>query len=437
MAVRLIHVLAATPLILMLGCQSKAPKMDSADFKANVPYVAPVKTVEFKESERKPAGEPDLRWVPATVNIQVRRDTSVVNARAEVNQVLSWNEVIQVESIENRLKMIEKPGICEDLKCTEGGRGKSEAWNAFYSAPKDKKAHALAEAIKGIGKVSSEALVASPGRYFEKKPRDWDDFAREIRRAGDSGVITKAVVTQVLQTYKHENAAALGYAGGSCKIETRSCTLWVEVMVPEKVYVNQTVRREKIRDVRTFNVSAQVRLQRLLSTETDNLQVSINESGFATTSSVSGRYNSYSVTSSPVSENQTGITLVATARMMREMSSNAVRRDRFELVDGQPLFGIELDPEYLPNEEDPGSQLVLEYSLVTCKRVWTGNCAMFGSDKRIEFKKTVIVNQVKTGIPVSIPFDRRGWIVYSLSRFNSSFFSSSPSSERATDALNQ
>jgi hypothetical protein len=109
-------------------------------------------------------------------------------------------------------------------KCTGGvaGDGSKGDWAGYFEAPKEKKAAALAKAIKGIGPPTAQRIV-NDGRFFKSKPKSWKAFKEEIFKIQNELKI--AVISNVLDQNGSENMKNLGY-----KSETGTC---------EDIYENQ------------------------------------------------------------------------------------------------------------------------------------------------------------------------------------------------------
>ena len=81
---------------------------------------------------------------------------------------------------------------------------------------------------------------------------------------------------------------------------------------------------------------------------------------------------------------------------------------------------MDVDPNYIPNNEDPNSQLVVDYTVKTCDLNWIGLCK-WGAYKAVKVS-SVIVTQQRTQVSVELPKSVKGWIEYTVSRRNSQFF---------------
>jgi hypothetical protein len=71
----------------------------------------------------------------------------------------------------------------------------------------------LVSAIRGIGASTAEQ-IARDGRFFQKKPRNWEEFRKEIFKIQD--LLEVPIIEEVLGSEKHgrENARRLGYLSG-------------------------------------------------------------------------------------------------------------------------------------------------------------------------------------------------------------------------------
>lgn len=119
---------------------------------------------------------------------------------------------------------------CEDQQA-DGSKGD---WNDFYNLPKNKKAQALANSIKGVGLKTATGLVP----YFEEgKPRSWKAFASLIVRAENElarqGYDT-GWATQVIYRFKEDNIRSLGYLADGCNASVKTYTFSNRQLLGEK-----------------------------------------------------------------------------------------------------------------------------------------------------------------------------------------------------------
>lgn len=405
-----------------VSCASSPPSQNVAAPAGNGPNV-----IYLKEGDRVPAQSPTLAWVPTVVTLNVSGADSNANIDVAVNQEMSWTERESFEDTRFEYREVEAPGTCYEYTC-RGGTGKSELWNAFYSAPRAQKPAALARAIKGIGQPSAEALVNSG--YFGSKPRSWQDFAAEIKRAGDRGVIQKSAATAVTSTYRAENLVNLGYAADSCSERAYACTVWVDRLMPVRFTNYRDVVRRKIVATRLYKVTALVSNARLLSTERETVSFRVDENGAVLESEVSSTYNRYAVVTTPAGTGNVRVALTGVQRFLRDLSANVVRKDSFETVNGTPTFTLDIDASFVPNQEDPNSQLVLDYKLMGCKTI-LGICRAHQTLKT----ESKPLSQSRTAFAVDIPDGLKTWIEYTVARRNSAYFNDKPTPSRETSTV--
>ena len=351
---------------------------------------------------------------------QLSASTSNLNPQvmSTVNQELTWfdTETYQEKTTEEREVLADS--TCYDTTCSAAGSGQSDLWNAYYKSDKATRVDALANAIKGIGKKSAQGLVA--GKYFTSKPRSWNDFANEINRAADAGAIHKSTATQVLQTYRSDNITALGYGAGQCQEKARTCQTWIRKAFDVYVPAQRKVERKKISDSRQFAVDVQVVDPKLMSTEHDPVQFHITENGQVPEQVVMGSYNRYKVSSVLMGPRKTQVKLTSDQRFFRNLPQNVIRQDQFLKVGTTPTFILDVDPNDIPNNEDPNSQLVVDYTVKTCNLSWLGTCK-WGAYQAVKVASAIITQQ-RTQISTDLPKGTKGWVEYAVSRRNSQFF---------------
>lgn len=394
------------------------------------PPTAP-KVIYLQHGDRNPAQAPDLRWVPAVVPVQVDSAQRGYSTRVTVNQEMSWTERVAFEDTRFEYREVEADYTCYEYVC-RGGSGKSELWDAYFAAPRNRKAKALADAIQGIGAVSAEALVTKD--YFRSKPRSWQEFTHEINRAARNGVIKKSVATQVIHTHRAANLAQLGYAAGSCSERAMMCTAWVERLVPVSFTNYRNEVRKRVVASRDYEVAVSISNSKLLSTEQEQVQIEIDENGRLVSSEASGALNRYAL-SATQQGGRVAVSMTGVQRYLREVNANAVRQDSFVLFNGTPVFTIDVDPSVLPTSEDSNSQLVLDYAVMTCETNWIGTCKLTRDYMTLR-KESKPLTQSRTSFSVDVPGrSLKAWIEYSVSRRNSAFFSDRATPKRKTDTV--
>ncbi|MCO5143278.1 MAG: hypothetical protein M9962_09340 [Oligoflexia bacterium] len=378
-------------------------------------------------NDRAPASTPDLKWENAILTLNVNNNDFKYSSAIQVQQIMRWTE--KEAFTDYRYEYVDKlqNSTCYKITCS-GGTGKSEAWNRFYSAPKASKADALADAVKGIGKATAEKLVS--GGYFNSKPRSWDEFAQEIRRAERSGIIQKGAATDILDTYRRENAANLGYNDQSCREEAYSCQKWVSVLEPVPFTNYRTKNYQKVADTRTFNINANIRGAQLLSHETEVLQFEVNENG-GVNSDINGELNRYKY---DISRDGSTIQIngQAIGRNLIDIPQNSISRDIFSLMNGKPTFAVEINNKYVPGSEDPESQLVLDYTVLICKRGFLGIC---GSYKNHKTAQSIFVGARAAVTFEDIPRGHKAYVSYTVSRRNSKFYNAKATRQRNSDSV--
>ncbi len=93
------------------------------------------------------------------------------------------------------------------------GDGSSSDWGGYFNVTQDKKAQALASAIRGVGIKTADKLVEL--NTFYNKPRSWSEFKDRIRDA-DAKVSTN-LYAEVVSHYGSDNKRNLGYLIRSCR----------------------------------------------------------------------------------------------------------------------------------------------------------------------------------------------------------------------------
>lgn len=384
--------------------------------------------VTVDKDYRTLASPPGVRWENAKISFNVDSNSVRNSYTAQVNQILSWSEM---ESFTNvRFEYVDRlqDSTCYKMVCS-GGTGKSEAWNAFYSAPKDQKPKALSGAIKGIGDSTAKKLVDSG--YFKSKPRSWEEFASEINRAAGQGIIQKGAATDILNTYRGENASNLGYNNQSCSEQAYTCQQWVSVLVPVPFTDQRSVDKQKISDTRQFDVEVEVKGALLLPFEKDPMQFEINENGEVLGKDRAGELNRYSVESK---KDGNDVTIIATAqgRNLIDFPQRAIARDIFTPTNRVPTFAVELNPSYVPAAEDPNAQVVVDYTVFTCARGFLGIC---GAWKPFRTAQATFTGPRAIVAFTDLPRKSKAYISYTVTRRNGLFFNNKSTQLRSTDQV--
>jgi len=223
------------------------------------------------------AGSPAVVNADTTYEGQARttritRDGRVMGAEAVYRNTVT----APVYRVDRGVRWETRPVVIVDCTTLPGeGRGD---WRGFYNVPRDQKAAALAAAIRGIGLPSAQQIVAARVRYFEPKPRTWNEFRAVINQIDRD--LNLGIGNNVLVTYGNDNAKNLGYyAEETC---TRR-TVTELVLVP---YEMREFAYNKALDV-TLVVSGAV----LLSMENESFDVTYD--GENASLSADSRYNRY------------------------------------------------------------------------------------------------------------------------------------------------
>ncbi|WP_413559614.1 hypothetical protein [Bdellovibrio sp. HCB209] len=415
---------AALTAVFAIGCSHKdVSKTEIVPQNTGIVYLT--------ASDRAPAGAPELKWTRGSAYVAVLGTSPEGTSTQEVkvNQEMIWTEAEFFTDYRSEYQETVVPGTCSDFQCSTGA-GKSQLWDAFYSAPGDKKSAALDAAISGIGEVSAKALVAKG--YFKSKPKSWSEFTREINTAADRGVIKKSVATMVVENNRYENITKLGYAGNSCQEVKRTCDLYITKLVQVPFQNSREVQKRRIVETRSFKVTLNISGSLLLPSEKDTVSVKIDETGKVVALDSQG-YNNYAVASQAVNGQQVVVELKAINRVLRPLSNNMIRQESFVLVGDKPTFVLDIDPEMIPGKEDPNAQLVIDYTVQVCEYGWTGTCG-FSSWKNAKMDSAVIT-AARTVIPVEVPRKHKAQILYRVARKNSIFFDSKGLNERESDEI--
>ena len=403
--------------VLVIGCSHNPVAQNDIKPANDIIYLNP--------TDRNPAAAPDLRWVPAEITLQATSGGGEITKSVQVEQVMSWTETETFTDTRMEYQDIRIDGNCSDFQCSAGA-GKSALWDAYFSAPAEKKVAALNMAIQGIGDESAKALVAQG--YFKSKPKSWDEFSRVINKAAEANVIKRSVATSVLTRYRYENIGNLGYDRGACQETTRQCSLYVSRLEPVKFTNTREVKKYRVISAKSFDVKIVVTGSVLLPIERDVLTIKVDENGKVVDFDVEG-YNRYSITTQSATGQNVAVQLHADSRILRDLSSNIIRQDAYQLIGGKANFILDVDSQYIPGQEDPNAQLVVDYMVHTCEYGWTGLC--FSSWKNLKMGSAQI-KSARTIISVDVPKKNKSEIVYRVSRKNSRYFNDNPTSERAS-----
>jgi hypothetical protein len=285
------------------------------------------------------------------------------------------------------------------------GKGSSPLWDRFYSARKDQKAAALADAVKGIGESTAKKLVEDG--YFDSKPRSWAAF-KDVIRAADRDYKT-GFSNEVLNTFGNENIKALGYYDSSrldCRI----------------VFVNEQVLREvETTKPHSFPKKAfNIKVEGAPLINGENEEFTLNYNGIDDSLQAPTQYNSYQV-----SRNEQGgvvnYTLKGNRKQISPQNSLAVTP---RSKNGKLVFDV-VDSAFDPALGTQMGKTVIHYK-VQKDKFGPFNSNLGKGAKTLSTSSTD--STVDTGISVKPGTNLR--IEYSLQRTGSTFFNSNKSREK-------
>lgn len=424
-----------------LGCQSSQPKQMNSEFSA-----AASDHVNY-ELQRGVASQERTYWAISPTS----RDSFSVTGleRSTISMPIKVEQLISFEGLALRDGLCPEytptPGSCTATRgyytCQGEGNGTSEAWDDFYeSRTSEQKAKALREAIKGIGEVSAEKLVASG--YFNRRPRSWSAFEAEITRAADLGVITKTVATMTIQNYAAENAKNLGYtAGAICSFTNLDCqpAQVNETFVPCK----KLEKTQQTRVVQTRNATVQVDIANsvLQRFETDSFDITVNENnGKIGLTGKSTNFNNYSFASSDNLENSNvRISVQGVSRRLVALpsqvytSSPRVGRN----ASGKLVVSFAVDPKYLPGSSQSGDTLEAVVTTRTCQKGLLG--CKFGT-KMVQAGQSQVFKVTNTQSVLNLDMSSVAGLLIEadveLRRVNSPYYSSNNRALSTTQRFN-
>lgn len=342
----------------------------------------------------------EVYWKPQPVTVKVANGDSQASFNGVFQRVVLQHNFYECGyEVDPVVQVVS--GTCYDVSC-QGGAGKSELWNAFFSAKKEEKPSRLAQAIKGVGKASAESLVA--GGYFNSKPKSWDAFKSVINQAAANGAITQQVKTLVLSNYRNENMANLGYNGG-CTSTPYTCE---EVnIIQAGYYVPKTCDAPVEQVIDTKPVSYQFNVQNavLLPTEQESLVFNLTALPSEATLNPSV-YNKYSFQAQQVSDNQIVVNVQGVARNQVSLPSNAIQSVALIPVSGNSAtLQVTVLPSVLPanNQE----QLVISYEVKSCKMGFLP-CGIVSWDEKKTFTSTITGAVTSINVASTIPNAKKG-----------------------------
>ncbi len=370
------------------------------------------------------AQAPTVAWETQSKTILVTPQSAGLTQSftMEIPQVMRWVE--RVEKIRMEPRTFEEIGICEGLQCSENGSGKSPAWDRYFSAPKAEKPQALDAAIKGVGPVSAQALIATG--YFTAKPRSWSAFVGEIDRAANKHVITNSVRYDVAVKYRAENAENLGYQQSSCTTYTYQCMRVVTRDVPVPYYFEEPRSKTLQTYVRYFAVTAvNPKIQYF---ENDTVTVTAGQE-LSNVQVSAGPFTQY-VFKMNHEGNLTNILLTGTTRNFVRLPGEVVQ-GAFVVKSGTGVaLNVTVDGRYLPAQQG-ADRLQVNYVVETCPLNFLGGCG-FHPWKVVDQGESVL-NAANALISLKgVEYKDKVRVRYSLARRGSSWYDGSNTAERTT-----
>jgi hypothetical protein len=418
---KMVSGLSLLTLLTAIGCSSYSTKKTDS-----VTMNEFVKPFEYQETARKPSsevqGKPTYHWEADTLKIPVTAGATIDhNFKVTYKHYATY--VTKEKAYQDVPKLITEwqtvtQGV---LVCDEkAGTGKSQYWDAFYTAPAAQKPKALAKAIEGIGELSAGKLIKAG--FFREKPRSWSELQNEIQRAKDSNVITGSVAYSVVYKYRQENMTKLGYntqATGLCKIELETYSYPVDKWIKVREETTKLVTHSDLIDTDVKNYRIKISGQKLQTFETDMLVFSFDHATNVITLAQAA-YNSYSVSFSGNT-----IIVVGTARKRIALPNDViVPGATLEASNGMAGFSALVNQTYIPKTVQDGKL----YSIIqvrSCKKgLFGGTCSLTNRDERLEAK---VVNQITSGvIKHSFPRvpGRVYWVRYAVQAINSPWYAS-------------
>lgn len=334
----------------------------------------------------------EVYWKPQPVSVKVANGDSQATFNGIFQQVVLQHNFYECGyNVDPVVQIVQ--GTCYDVSC-QGGAGKSELWNAFFSARKEEKPARLAQAIKGVGQSSAEALVN--GGYFNSKPKSWDAFKSVINQAAASGAISQQVKTLVLSNFRNENMANLGYNGGGCTSVPYTCE---EVtIIQDGYYVSKTCDAPVEHVINTKQMNYQFNIQNAVLLPSEQESLSFNLTAIPSDATLSPSiYNKYTFQTQQVAENQVHVNVMGVTRNQVALPSDAIQSVALIPVDGSSAtLQVSVLPAILPvNEQE---QLVISYEVKSCKMGFLP-CGVVSWDEKKTF--TANIKDAVTSIPVA------------------------------------
>lgn len=424
------RLLLALPAFFALAACSSTPTQHGG-YQAGVAVSVPAPEQHdylINPGDRTPAGEPRLYWAEESRDINIGPQGGAADFAMTINRIQQWTE--QEAFIDYRFvtRLVWEAGTCQDWDCSQaGGGGSSPLWDAFYSAPRERKPKALADAIKGVGEPTALKLIAAG--TFQRKPRSWEAFKEAIRSAERAGHISRDITYQVTVKYADDNLVNLGYTQASCRRHTYACDVLVERFVQEQFTNYRPVTRTRIVESFPRRFQVVVRDPKLQSFEQDTIRITAGREPNNVTITAD-RHMRYSQQMS-IQGDLARIELVGTDRIRRAVPNSSVVRNSYQLRGNVPTFTVAVDPRFIP-AAGGNDQLVVKYRVGSCKTILSICGKKTESAEMVQpitgSETNIVINNVK-GL--------KSWVKFSVARKNSPWYSDDFTAEVETDDVRQ
>jgi len=312
---------------------------------------------------------------------------------------------IPVYKIEDRI--VVETVSCRIPHCSsEQGDGSSGNWHNFFTVKAAEKPAALAAAIKGFGKATSEKVVEYD--LFNFKPNSWVEFKaliRKIERQLAARGFKQTIYSNVVEVYGYENMMNLGYGNeNTCGYVESTCS---EVSVKEFKTFSHNIERD---------ISVSVKNQTLQAFESDKVEITAGSEREDVSITTSG-YNKYSAT---LFERGTVLELDAT-RIKKAFASNEVTISLAKGSADTMVMDLRIPAKFIT--EDIGSDIEVTFDI--CRADWFGGCfTVVGGP----FKGTIKDNKmVKTFTTSGLRKGSLFFVRARLNKINSLFYSEAKS----------
>lgn len=413
------------PSTLLMACASHTPS----------PQALPEPSVTYlQQGDRTPASAPTIYWKKDIRSIEVNAGGGVYPIAFNVQKVMEWKEQQPYSDFEYQKRPYADPGVCEEYRCSGKVQGQSAQWDAFFKATTSaQKAKALADALQGIGEVSSQSLIK--GGYFRHGITSWDNLVAEIDRAKDAKVITGSVAHAVKVRYKTENIASLGYQVNSCQKNTYSCIEYGERLEKVPVTKFREVTQQRVIEQMTRNFQLIVEGPILQNFEKDVININVgNEIADVTVS-----YNNVkTVYKTEVDVKDGVIKLTGVDRIKSNLPNSVLRGGDLYYKKGgtEAELTLTVEPSFIPvnDEKNRNDQLAMTYVVKRCKQNWFGFCK---GDFVSEPAKFYNVTQSNFTIRIPIAVDERIQVDYMFGRVNSLYYNDKGTTLMNSDKVNR